>query len=153
MVKWQLFHIWSKVVTVKAGTQERRMERRMECGKECGTEVMWFHTGNHTEMMQEVTINSNFPAATSCNSTAIFRRPSSLSLKNILHRSRDVFPLEPVNRFALRLTSRSETPSFSRWNESAWLCETTVHYYAYMHESCKVGIPTYISAKETWDLL
>ena len=31
--------------TVKAGTQERETER--------GTEVMWFHTGNYTEMMQE----------------------------------------------------------------------------------------------------
>ena len=38
--------------TVKAGTQER------------GTEVMWFHTGNYTEMMQEVMINGSFPAAT-----------------------------------------------------------------------------------------
>ena len=55
--------------TVKAGKQER------------GTEVMWFHTGNYTEMMQEVTINGSFPAATSCNSTAILRKPSSLSLK------------------------------------------------------------------------
>ena len=45
--------------TMKAGTQERGMERR--------TEVMWFHTGNYTEMMQEVsnevTINGSFPAA------------------------------------------------------------------------------------------
>ena len=32
--------------TVKAGTQEH--------GMELGTEVMWFHTGNYTEMMQEV---------------------------------------------------------------------------------------------------
>ena len=48
--------------TVKAGTQER------------GTEVMWFHTGNYTEMVQEATINGiAFPAATSCNSTAILR--------------------------------------------------------------------------------
>ena len=38
--------------TVKAETQERGMER--------GTEVMWFHTGNYIEMMQEVTINSSF---------------------------------------------------------------------------------------------
>ena len=39
-----------------AGTQE--------CGTEHGTEVMWFHTGNYSEMMQEVTINGSFPAAT-----------------------------------------------------------------------------------------
>ena len=32
---------------MKAGTQERRTER--------GMEVMWFHTENYTEMMQEVT--------------------------------------------------------------------------------------------------
>ena len=38
--------------TVKARTQER------------GTEVMWLHTGNHTEMMQEVTINGSYPAST-----------------------------------------------------------------------------------------
>ena len=50
--------------TVKAGTQERGTER--------GTEVMWFHTGNYTEMMQ----------LESCKSTAILRKPSSLSLKN-----------------------------------------------------------------------
>ena len=61
--------------TVKAGTQE--------CGTECRTEVMWFHTGNYTETMQEVTIDSSFPSSYSCNSTAIFHRPSSLSLKNI----------------------------------------------------------------------
>ena len=64
---------------MKAGMQERGMER----GTEHRTEVMWFHTGDYTEMMQEVMINGSFPAATSCNSTAIFRRPSSLSLKNI----------------------------------------------------------------------
>ena len=28
--------------------------RTQECGTERGTEVMWFHTGNYTEMMQEV---------------------------------------------------------------------------------------------------
>ena len=78
--------------TVKAIMQERETER--------GTEVMWFHTGNYTEMMQEATINGSFPAATLCNSIAIFRRPGSLFLKN---RSKDVyvFPLESVNRFAL----------------------------------------------------
>ena len=32
--------------TVKAGTQERGTER--------GMEIMWFHTGNYTEMMQEL---------------------------------------------------------------------------------------------------
>ena len=48
-------------------------------------------------MMQEVTINGSFPAATLCTNTAIFCRPSSLSLD----RSRDVFPLEPVHHFAL----------------------------------------------------
>ena len=53
--------------TVKAGMQER------------GREVMWFHTGNYTEVM----INGSFPAATSCNSTAIFCRPSSLSFRQI----------------------------------------------------------------------
>ena len=59
---------------MKAGTQERGTER--------GTEVMWFHTGNYTEMMQEVsnevTIIGSFPAATLCSSTAIFHRLSSL---------------------------------------------------------------------------
>ena len=59
---------------MKAGTQERGTQR--------GTEVMWFHTGNYTEMMQEVsnevTINGSFPAATLSSSTAIFRRLSSL---------------------------------------------------------------------------
>ena len=53
---------------MKAGTQECGTERGMECGTEHGTErgteVMWFHTGNYTEMMQEVTINDSFPAAT-----------------------------------------------------------------------------------------
>ena len=72
-----------KWATVKAGMQERGTERRTEHGTERGTEVVWFHTGNYTEMMQEVTINGSFPAATSCNSTAIFRRPSSLSLNKI----------------------------------------------------------------------
>ena len=43
-------------------------------GIERGTDIMWFHKGFYTEMMQEVTINGRFPAA----------RPSSLSLKNIL---------------------------------------------------------------------
>ena len=42
--------------TVKARMQKRGTER--------GTEVMWFHTGNYTELMQEVTINGSFPAAT-----------------------------------------------------------------------------------------
>ena len=66
---------------MKAGTQE--------CGTERGTEVMWFHTGNYTEMIQEITqmmqevsnevmINGSFPAATLSSSTAIFCRPSSL---------------------------------------------------------------------------
>ena len=55
--------------TVKAVTQER--------GTEHVTEVMWFYTGNYTELMQEVKINGSFPVATSCNSTAIFRRPSN----------------------------------------------------------------------------
>ena len=52
----------NKWATVKAGTQERGTER--------GTDVMWFYTGNYTEMMQEVMINGSFPAAASCNSTA-----------------------------------------------------------------------------------
>ena len=59
--------------------------RNTEQNAERGTEVMWFHTGNYTEMMQEVwhevTINGSFPATTLCSSTANFRRPSSLSLK------------------------------------------------------------------------
>ena len=45
--KWYL----SVGATVKAGTQEHR------------TEVMWFNTGNYTEMTQEVTINGSFPAS------------------------------------------------------------------------------------------
>ena len=58
------------------------------------------------------------------NSTLIFRRPSSLHLD----RSRDVFPLGPVNRLSSpRLTSRSETPSFSHAIECAWLCETRIN--------------------------
>ena len=40
---------------MKAGMQERGTERR----KEHGTEVMWFHTGNYTNMMQKVTINGS----------------------------------------------------------------------------------------------
>ena len=44
-----------------AGTQNG-ME--MERGMEPRTEVMWFHTGDYTEMMQEVTINGSFPTAT-----------------------------------------------------------------------------------------
>ena len=59
---------------MKAGTQERGTER--------GTEVIWLHIGNGS------TINGSFPAVTSCNSTAIFRRPSSLSLKQFLDSSR-----------------------------------------------------------------
>ena len=46
-------------------------------GTECGMEVMWFHMGNYTEMMQEVwhkatkwRCNGSFPAATLCSSTA-----------------------------------------------------------------------------------
>ena len=38
---------------MKAETQERGTER----GMEHGTEIIWFHTGNYIEMMQEVTIN------------------------------------------------------------------------------------------------
>ena len=63
---------------MKAGMQE--------CGTARGTEVTWFHEGNYTEMMQEVTINGSFP-----------EQPI---LKKHL-RSRDVFPLEPVYLFAL----------------------------------------------------
>ena len=59
---------------MKAVMQER--------GTEHGTEVMWFNTGNYTEMMQEVsnevTINGSFPVATLSSSTAIFCRLSSL---------------------------------------------------------------------------
>ena len=50
-----------------------------------------------------------FAAATSCNSTAILRRPSSLSLKTF----RDIFPLEPVNRFAL-LAMQMSLSGFAR---------------------------------------
>ena len=57
------------VATVKAVTQER--------GAEHETEVMWFYTGNYTELIQEVKTNCSFPVATLCNSTAIFRRPSN----------------------------------------------------------------------------
>ena len=73
-------------------------------------------------MMQEVTINGSFPAATSCNSTAIFCRPSSLSLKNILDRSRNIFPLEPVNRFVLTEVIKhreAKLPATPNANESA----------------------------------
>ena len=42
--------VGSKRATVKAGTQERGTE----LGTEPGMEVMWFHTGNYTEMMPEV---------------------------------------------------------------------------------------------------
>ena len=37
-------------ITVKAGTQE--------CGTERGMEIKWLHTGNYTDMTQEVTINA-----------------------------------------------------------------------------------------------
>ena len=126
--------------TVKAGTQERRTER----GTERGIEVMWFHTGNYTEMMQEVTINGIFPAVTSYNSTVIFRRPRSLFLKNILDRSRDVFPLEPVNRLALtdvNIAKRNSQllPKCMSLPDFARLQNITT----YMHEFCKVGIPIF----------
>ena len=116
--------------TVKAGTQERRAEHRME--------VMWFHKGNYSEM----SINGSFPAAISCNSTAILCRPSSLSLKNILDRSRDVFPLEPVNHCALtevNITKRNSQllPMQMSLSDFARLQNITT----YMHEFCKVGIP------------
>lgn len=61
-----------------------------------------------------------FAAATSCNSTAILRRPSSLSLKTF----RDIFPLEPVNRFTL-LAMQMSLSDFAR------LQYTTT----YMHKS------------------
>ena len=115
-----------------------------------GMEVMWFHTGNYTEMMQDVTINGSFPAQTLYNSTAIFCRPSSLSLKKHLDRSREVFPLEPVKRSpSLRLTSWSETL------ECKWVCPTS-RDYTYMYKSCKVGIPRlYLCQRDlgcTWAL-
>ena len=58
--------------TVKAGTQER------------GMEVIWFHTGNYTEMCrksQSTVASQQLLVLESCNSTAILRKPSSLSLK------------------------------------------------------------------------
>ena len=93
-------------------------------------------------MMQEVTINTSFPGATSFNSTAIFRRPSSLSLENTLDRSRDVFPLEPVNPFALTevniakrnsqlLPMKMSLPDFARLQ----------YITTCVHKSCKIGVP------------
>ena len=87
--------VWLSIMTLRKGNCESR-----NAGTRNGSNVV--HTGNYTEMMQEVTINSSFPATIlRVHSTAIFRRPSSLSLKNILDRCRDVFLLEPVNSFAL----------------------------------------------------
>ena len=110
--------------------------------QEHGTKVMWFHTGNYTEMMQEVTSIVASQQLLCVNSTAIFHRPSSLSLKNILDRYREVFLLEPVTSFALtevnivkrnsqHLPMQMSLPDFKR-----------LQYIArYMHTSCKVGIP------------
>ena len=71
---------------MKAGMQKRGME----------VPVMWFHTGNYTKLYENDAGSHDqriaFAAATSCNSTAILLRPSSLSLKTF----RDIFPLEPV---------------------------------------------------------
>ena len=65
---------------------------------ERGTEVMWFHTGNYTEMIQEVWSSHD---ATVASQQLLFVAAQLSSLGSAaypLSRSRDVFPLD---RFAL----------------------------------------------------
>ena len=68
--------------------------------------------------------------------------PRSLSLENTLDRSRDVFPLEPVNRFALTEVNiakqnsqlfpmKMSLPDFARLQ----------YITTCMQKSCKIGIP------------
>ena len=106
--------------------QERRTEH--------GTEIMWFHTRNYTEMIQGVwhKVTKSWSMVASQQLLCVAAQLSSLSSAAYPWKIfRDVFTLEPVNCFTLK-HREAKLPASRNANESAWLRETTVHYY-YTH--------------------